>query len=306
MDHLDRRELLAFSAAALTGSAATAAPRLRPDAAGLAQERGGPGFRKAVGIGMIGVPGSLTDKFKALKRAGFDGVELDSPSDLKPDDVQRALEASGLGISGVVDSVHWNKPLSDPDPAVRAEGLRGLEQALRDCKVYGGTSVLLVPAVVTKQVSYWDAWWRSQAEVRKLLPLAAELQITIAIETVWNRFLLGPTEVARYVDELCSPWAGVHLDCGNLVTFGFPEHWVPILGKRIKKLHVKDFKRGLAGYKGFDVKLNEGDADWPTIVKALRTAGYDGWFTAEVHGGDEAYLTDLGHRMDSFLQEQGK
>jgi hexulose-6-phosphate isomerase len=119
---------------------------------------------------------------------------------------------------------------------------------------------------------------------------------------VWNRFLLGPTELARYVDELQSEWVGVHFDAGNLVTFGFPEHWVEVLGKRIRKVDVKDFKRGRADFQGFDVLLNDGDADWPAIVAALRKVGYDGWFTAEVNGGDVAYLKDLARRMDAFLK----
>ncbi|MBM4063477.1 MAG: sugar phosphate isomerase/epimerase, partial [Planctomycetes bacterium] len=201
-----------------------------------------------------------------------------------------------------VGNVHWNKPLSDPDPAVRAAGRKALEAALREAKAFGASSVLLVPAVVKKDVPYLDAWTRSQAEVKQVLPLAAELQVKVLIENVWNRFLLGPTELARYVDELQSEWTGVHFDAGNLVQFGFPEHWVPVLGKRIQKVDVKEFKRGRANYEGFDVKLNEGDTDWPAVVAALKLVGYDGWFAAEMGGGDAEYLKDLGRRMDAFLR----
>ncbi|MGE3353670.1 MAG: sugar phosphate isomerase/epimerase family protein [Planctomycetota bacterium] len=247
---------------------------------------------------MIAAGDGVADKLRLLRDCGFDGVEFDSPSDLDRDAALAAAKDAGLEVPGVVDSVHWQKPLSAADPAVRAEGLAALQQALRDAKAYGGTSVLLVPAVVRKDVPYADAWERSQAEIRKALPLAEELGVDILIENVWNNFLLGPTELQRYVDELGSERMGVHFDPGNLVRFGFPEHWVPILGPRIKKVDVKDFDRKR---HSFDVALGEGDTDWPALMKELRAIGYDGWFTAEMKGGDGDYLRDLARRMDAFL-----
>ena len=218
-----------------------------------------------------------------------------------------ARDATGLEIPGVVDSVHWNKTLGDPDPKVRAEGLAALETALRDCKRYGGTSVLLVPAVVSKAISYADAWERSQAEIRKALPLAAELGVTIAFENVWNHFLLSPLEAARYVDAFESPRVGWHFDVGNVVNYGWPDQWIRTLGPRIKKLDVKEFsrkKRDAEGlWKGFDVEIGdpEGDCDWPAVRKALAEIGYSGWAAAEVKGGDEARLKDVAARMDRVL-----
>lgn len=292
---LSRRSFLATAAGALaTSPLAAAATHIAPK----------PGWspKKAVKIGMVDVKGTLLDKFTAVRDAGFDGIELDSPGMPPYADVLAAMDKTGLSVPGVVDSVHWQKTLSHADSAVRDEGRKALEQALRDAKAVGASSVLLVPAVVSKQVSYLDAWSRSQAEIRKVLPLAAELQVKVLIENVWNQFLLGPTELARYVDELQSPWVGVHFDAGNLVQFGWPEHWVPILGPRIQKIDVKEYKRGRAGHQGFDCALNEGDADWPAIVTALRKVGYDGWFTAEMRGGDATYLRDLARRMDAFLR----
>lgn len=294
MASITRRDLVSISTAAILSH--WTLPAERPT---LPKRRG---FLKAVKIDMVQQGASLAEKFKILRDCGFDGVELDSPSSLQRDEVLAAKAQSGLQIPGVVDSEHWSKPFSDQDPAVRAAGREALTIALHDAKTFGCTSVLVVPAVVTKTVTYEDAWQRSQAELKSLLPLAAELQIQLLIENVWNKFLLGPTELARYVDELHSEWVGVHFDAGNLVTFGFPEHWVPILGHRIQKVDVKDFKRGRADSKGFDVKLNEGDSDWPSIVAALKKIGYQGWFTAEMQGGNAAYLKDLGQRMDSFLK----
>ena len=208
MANLNRRQLVGGSAA-LLGTLAL-------PSRGASRWRG-PNLKKAVKIGMVKVDGSLKDKFQLLVDLGFDGVELDSPNDLDPDEVLAAKEATGIQIPGVVDAVHWRDTLGDPDPEVRARGLRGLETALRDAKTYGGTTALLVPAVVNEKISYDEAYRRSQEEIRKALPLAQELEIAIAIENVWNHFLLSPMEAARYVDQFESPWVGWYFDVGNIV-----------------------------------------------------------------------------------------
>ncbi|MEE2775365.1 MAG: sugar phosphate isomerase/epimerase family protein [Acidobacteriota bacterium] len=290
--HLDRRRFL-------TLATASAAAAMAPVSTGAAPRDG---MMKALKIGMIRVDGSVEDKFRAAAAAGFDGVELDSPNELDTAEVLAARDATGLEIPGVVDSVHWRQHLSDPSPEVRAAGLAGLETALRDCKAYGGSTVLLVPAVVSKRVSYADAYRRSQAEIRKALPLAAELGIQIAIENVWNGFLLSPVEAARYVDEIESPQLGWYFDVGNIVNFGWPEHWIDTLGKRILKLDIKEYsreKRDAEGPRaGFDVKLLEGDCDWPSVMSALDRIGYRGWGSAEVPGGGPDRLRDISSRMD--------
>jgi len=256
-------------------------------------------------------PGStLADKLKLVRDLGYDGVELDSPNDFSPDDVLKARDASGgLIINGVVDSVHWSKTLGDPDPAVRAEGVKGLERALRDAKTYGASSVLLVPAVVNEKISYADAYARSQEEIRRVLPLAAELNVKIAFENVWNNFLLSPLEAARYIDDFKSPMVAWHFDVGNIVNYGWPEQWIRTLGPRIYKLDIKEYSRkkrndeGL--WKGFDVEIGEGDCNWPEVVKALDEVGYsrgeNRWAALEVGGGDEKRLKFLLDRTRALL-----
>ena len=188
---------------------------------------------------------------------------------------------------------------------MRAEGRAGLETALRDCASYGGTTALLVPAVVNGEVGYDEAWERSSAEIRKVLPLAEELGVQIALENVWNGFLLSPLEAARYVDQFESEAIGWYFDVGNVVNFGWPEQWIRILGPRILKLDIKEFSRkkrndeGL--WKGFGVKIGDGDCDWPAVRAALAEIGYTGWATAEVGGGDEERLRDIKARMDEVL-----
>ena len=254
--------------------------------------------------GTVGVKGSVVEKMKAVKEAGFDGVEMMGQMD--QDEVLRARDEAGLVIPSVCCRDHWGKPLSDPNPRVREEGLDSLKQSLRDAKRYGASSVLLVPAVVSKEVSYADAYNRSQAEIRKAVPLAEELGVKIAIENVWNQFLLSPLEAARYVDEFQSPAVGWHFDVGNILNYGWPEQWIRILGPRIQKLHIKEFsrkKRDSQGlWKGFDVKLLEGDNDWPAVMKAVDDVGYRGWAITEQGGGDSPEgLKDLVQRLEKIL-----
>ncbi len=294
---VDRREFLKTVGGGLAAAGLTVTSARTAHAAAAK-----PRIKKAVKFGMVAGKMSILDKFKMLKDLGFDGVEMSSPSGIDKDQVVAARDKTGLEIPGVVNSVHWSKPLSHPDPAVRQACVQSIETALRDAKLYGGTSMLLVPAVVNKEISYDDAYKRSQAEIRKVLPLAKELGITIAIENVWNHFLLSPMETARYIDEFNSPYVRAYFDVGNIVNYGWPEHWIRILGKRIAKLDIKEFSRkrrdkeGL--WKGFQVELGEGDCDWPAVMKALRDIDYTGWGTAEVRGGDRKRLKEIADRMD--------
>jgi L-ribulose-5-phosphate 3-epimerase len=262
------------------------------------------------GIMFATVPGkmSVRDKFKMIRDAGFDGVEAMGGMD--HDEVLQARDAAGLQIPSVCDSVHWVKPLTDPNPGVREVGLEGLKTALRDCKAYGGSSVLLVPGVVNQHISYVDAYERSQTEIRKAIPLAEELGVKIAIENVWNQFLLSPLEAARFVDEFNSPAVGWHFDVGNIIASGWPEQWIRTLGKRIQKLHIKEYSRkkrddeGL--WKGFQVDYLEGDNDWPAVMRALDEIGYHGWAIAEpaFHPpglDDAAFVTHVREKMDQIL-----
>ncbi len=259
---------------------------------------------KGIMWGTIGVKGSVLEKMEAVKAAGFEGVEMMSHMD--PEEVLKARDATGLTIPSVCGAQHWAKPLSSPDPKVREEGLEALKQTLRDAKRYGASSVLLVPAVVSKEVNYAEAWTRSQEEIRKAIPLATELGVKIAIENVWNQFLLSPLEAARYVDEFKSPAVGWHFDVGNILNYGWPEQWIRILGTRIQKVHIKEFsrkKRDKEGlWKGFEVALLEGDNDWPAVMKALDDIGYHGWAITEQGGGDTPEgLKELATRLGKII-----
>jgi hexulose-6-phosphate isomerase len=290
-----------------TGALALAAmsPRLfAQEPAPAAAQKPKRDIKRGVMWATVGVKGSVLEKMQAVKDAGFDGVEMMSHMDA--DEVLRARDKTGLVIPSVCGRDHWSKPLTSPDPKVREEGVESLKQCLRDAKRYGASSVLLVPGVVNENISYADAYTRSQAEIRKAIPLAEELGVKIACENVWNYFLLSPLEAARFVDEFKSPAVGWHFDVGNVVTYGWPEQWVRILGPRIQKVHIKEYSRKkrdkLGMWKGFEVSLLEGDNDWPAVVKALDDINYHGWAITEQPGGNTAEgLADLRQRLDKIL-----
>ena len=262
-------------------------------------------YKKSLKYGMIKEDIPMVEKFKLVKELGFDGVEMNSPNEFDTKEVVKASKKAGLPIPGIIDSVHWQMRLTDPDPSIRAKGLEGLRTAIRDAKDYGASTVLLVPGRATKEVSYDDAYNRSQEEIRKILPMAEEYGIKIAIENVWNMFLLSPLEMARYIDEFESEWIGAYFDVGNIVNYGWPEHWIKILGKRIIKVDIKEYSRELRDKEGpragFRPKLGDGDCDWPDVRKAFEEIGYKGWASAEVPGGGRERLLEISQNMDKIL-----
>jgi hexulose-6-phosphate isomerase len=299
-----RRDFLKRSAIAGAGAlAAASAPALFAQNDGTAATHKIP-RGKGIMYATIGLKGTVMEKFQAAKEAKFDGVE--AMSHMKQDEVLAARDATGLKVPSVCGSKHWEKTLSDPNPAVREEGLQALLQTLRDAKAYGARSVLLVPGTVTKDVTYAECYQRSQEQIRKALPLAEELKVKIAVENVWNNFLLSPLEAARYIDEFQSPWIGWHFDVGNIIVYGWPEQWIHTLGKRIVTLHIKEFSREKARdkglWKGFDVEFLKGSNDWHAIMAALRDIGFDGWGISEQPGaGSLEGMRKLSEEMDRIF-----
>ena len=266
-------------------------------------------LHKGIMWATVGVKGTLLEKMQAVKAAGFEGVEPMGGMD--QDEVIKGLAASGLKAGSVCCHTHWAKPLSDPNPAVRAAGLEGLQQSLRDAHRYGAPSVLLVPAVVNDKITYDEAWNRSIAEIKKAVPLAKKLGVRISIENVWNNFLLSPLEAARYIDEFKSPFVRWHFDVGNVINYGWPEQWVHILGPRIQTLHIKEYSRAksdkLGKWAGFNAEFLTGDNHWPAVMKALDDIGFDGWAIAEQGGGDSPEgLTKLSREMDRIFAGEGQ
>jgi L-ribulose-5-phosphate 3-epimerase len=289
MQSQDRRTFLksagaAMAATTILGCAAHAqAPKMK--------------WKKAFMLGAV-AEGPVLEHFQLLKEAGFEGVELLSPNKFQLDEVLKARDQTGLIIHGISGSEHWNSPLSSPDPAVVDKGLAAIRKSILDCKAYGGSTVLLVPAIVRPNVSHREAYARSQANIRKILPDAEAAGIKIAIEEVWNKFLLSAPEFARYIDEFATPTVGAYFDVGNVVEFGYPQEWIRELGKRILKIHIKEYAKA----KRFSYELGDGkEMDWPAIRTALSDIGYDGWITAEVGLESLDKMKDVVQRMDRIL-----
>jgi hexulose-6-phosphate isomerase len=257
-------------------------------------------IKKALLIGMLPRDLSYADRFKLVRDTGFEAVEcVTTPEQKVAEEIKKAAESAGIRIHSVMNQVHWKMPLSSSDPQVVAESMKGMETSLRNAKFWGADTVVLVPAVVNPETSYQEALERSQRNIRRLLPLAQELNVIIGIENVWNKFLLGPLEFAAYVDGFKSPWVRAYFDIANVLFYGYPQDWIRTLGKRIVKIHLKDFsfRKDVAAF----VALREGDANWPAIYKALAEVGFSGTATCELPGGDEAYLKEVSRRVDLIL-----
>ncbi|MCA9119048.1 MAG: sugar phosphate isomerase/epimerase [Planctomycetaceae bacterium] len=244
-------------------------------------------IKKAVKYHMITEDLSIRDKFQLLKELGFDGVELRTRDKFDRGEALRASESTGLPIHGVINS-------SDPD----------IKSAIELAKYFGGTSVLVVVPTDAKG-SYLANYKERQDIIRRAIPDAEKHEIKILIENVWASFLIEPLSMARFVDELDSPMVGVYFDVGNNIRWGYAEHWIEVLGKRIGKLDIKEFDRTLQNNEGlrngFNVEIGEGSVDWPRVREELQKIEYSGWATAEVKGGGRERLAEIAARMNNVL-----
>ena len=262
-------------------------------------------LRKAIMYSTIGLEGSVLQKFRAMKEAGFEGVE--PMGAMNRDEVLAAFKETGLQAASLCDHIHWVKPLSAPDEATRKLGLEGLLQSLRDAHAYGAGSVLLVPGIARDGVSYEECWQRSIVEIKKAIPVAKDLGVKISIENVGNNFITTPEQAMDFLDAINSEWVGWHFDIGNVGrNYGPAERWIQVLGKRIVRIHVKDFStkpRG-SGARGERPKLLEGETNWPAVMNALDRAGYQGWAISEQpasQAADVQTARDLAERMDKIF-----
>ena len=297
-----RRDFLKASGAAVAGAgliksvAASPAPAAAPKKAKLT---------KGLVWGMLPEKLSYEERFKLAVDAGFEAVEAYTVEDQgEAEKIKTAAEKAGIPITSVMNQAHWPFPMSSNDPEAVKKSLDGMRTSLRNAALWGANAVLLVPGVVDPATPYHVVYERSQKHIRELIPLAEELKVSIAVEEVWNKFLLSPMEFARYVDEFKSPWVRAYFDVGNVVIFGYPQDWIRTLDKRIVKVHLKDFKVLTQGFSPFStefVNLGDGDINWPEVRKALDEIGYQGTVIAELDEGDLGYLTDVRKRIDRLL-----
>jgi hexulose-6-phosphate isomerase len=260
-------------------------------------------IRKSVLISMLSKDRPYAERFAMARDAGFEAIEMQTiGKDEEAAEIKEASQKAGLRIHSVMNMEHWQSPLSSSDPAVVNRSVQGMETSLKNAALWGADTVLLVPAVVDANTPYKDAYTRSQRVIReRLVPMARDLKVIIAVEEVWNKFLLSPLEFARYVDEFDSPWVRAYFDVGNVVIYAFPQDWIRTLGSRIVKIHLKDFTFDRRNGRFTWKNIGEGDIDWVEVRRALNEISYSGYVTTEVNGGDAAYLKDLAGRVDRFL-----
>jgi hexulose-6-phosphate isomerase len=269
-----------------------------------------------------GLEGSkpVAEAFVQAKKAGYDSVEvcLSDTGDVSLQTTEqsarqiiKAASDAGIKISSVATGLFWGKSLTASDPAVRADALEIGKKLIDVAAWLEAGAVLVVPGSVdvffdpTSEVVEFDTVWsRATEAVGSLIPRAEAAKITIGIENVWNKFLTGPVEYKAFIDQFNSEWIGSYFDVGNCLLYGYPEHWIRSLGKRIKRVHFKDFRRAVGTAAGF-VDILSGDVNWPEVMKAFKEIGYDGFVTAEMvpiyTHYPEVLVTNTSRAMDAIL-----
>ena len=280
-------------------------------------------MKKSISIWSFYGDWSLKDKMKLAKDAGFEGLELDVSGDgpITLDSDEDAIAAigslaadSGLTLSGLATGMYWEFNPASENAETRAQAKVVLEKQIRVASQLGIGAVLVVPGSVgadfipgCEEVSYDKVWDRATEFISNALPLAKELGVDIGIENVWNKFLLSPLEMARFIDQFDDVRVGSYFDVGNVLATGYPEHWIRILKDRIRRVHVKDYRRAVGSVDGF-VDLLSGDVNWPAVVQSLKSIGYSGWVAAEMippvpfyKYAPETLIDNTSRAMDSIF-----
>ncbi len=259
-----------------------------------------------IGVTQIILPNlSLDETLQLCRDAGYEAVELVFAEGRDPDvrlsaeeirQVGRRCAEAGVEVGSVIARFQGPANLLSTNPQEVENGRRNLARALEIAGLLGVGATLLHPGQLTPAGTYQRAWDQLVGILREMAPLAAAHRCAIAVENVWNKFLLSPREMRQFLDEVDSPWVGCYLDTANMMAYGFPEHWIRELGPRIRRVHFKDFRRKEHRF----VHLLEGDTDWPTVMAELRAIGYDGPVIHEVSGDREVQI-EMARRMRQIV-----
>jgi L-ribulose-5-phosphate 3-epimerase len=239
----------------------------------------------------------VADAMAQAKELGFDAIELciassgvltHAATQAQCAEIVAKADELGIEIASVASGESWGCSPTDDDPAVRSKIVEFTKKSLQVTKWLGTDAYLFVPGAVdvffleeSPVVPYDVCYARAKAAVAQILPTAEQLGVTLGIENVWNKFLLSPLELRDFIDGFGTGAVGSYFDAGNVLLTGYPEHWIQILGKRIVRVHVKDFKKSIGTAEGF-VDMLEGDLDFQALKAALAGVGYNGYITAEM------------------------
>lgn len=255
----------------------------------------------------------LDKKLSLATDAGFHGVELnlDESSEFHLESTVDELEKIDsliklyrLEIVSISTALLWNYPITSNDETIRDKGITVIKKMIDFAAFFSVDTVLVVPGLVTEEVNYKTAYERTKIALTSLARFAEEKGVTIAIENVWNKFLLSPLEMKRLIDEIGSPFVKVYFDVGNILAIGFPEQWISILGTYIQRIHVKDYKREVGTLHGFTTLL-QGDVNWPNVFNSLQEIEYQGYITAEVMPPTylvEKHIYDLSASIEAIIR----
>ena len=254
-------------------------------------------MKKSISVWSFYGDWSLKEKMALAKDAGFEGIEVDVSGDgpINLDSDEAAIDEvgslaadAGLTLSGLATGMYWEFNPASENAETRSNAKRVIETQIRAASRLGIDAILVVPGSVgadfipgCEEIPYNLVWDRATEFVQGALPLAKESGVTICIENVWNKFMLSPMELARFIDQFDDERVGSYFDVGNVLATGYPEHWIHLLAKRIQRVHVKDYRRAVGSVDGF-VDLLSGDVNWPAVMQALDEIGYDGWVAAEM------------------------
>ncbi len=326
---LTRREWLAYSAAggaglAMAGKMAAATPaaaRSNPDRQY--------NMKKSINLWALPYPEEmdLETCFDICADAGFEGVEVnyDLEGDLSPEaseDEIRAIgdmaRAKGLEIAGVCSFLFWPYPFTHEDPDVREQGVDLAAKMIRATRLLGSNELLVVPGATyvpfmpeEPPVRFDVAEERATQAVRRLLEAAEHQEVHMNMENIFiNAFLHTPREMNDFVDQFDSEYVQVHFDTGNIMQYHFPEHWIPLLGTRIRHVHLKEFNRDVHQFNLDTFRpLLDGSTNWPAVLDALEDAGYTGYLTFEYFNPfphhPEALVYHTSDALDRMLGRKG-
>lgn len=273
---------------------------------------------------------SLEKCIETAKKAGFDSIEINmsdggepvdktifdelSFSDSKalttsstPDEIRAIKEMAeryGIDTPSLSTSLFWSYPLTSNDIKIVEKAKEIVRKMIDAAVVLGADTILVVPGLVNEEVSYAKAYERSRESLKELAKYAEEKKVGIGVENVWNRFLLSPVEMRRFVEEIGSPYVGTYFDVGNVLNFSYPEYWIEVLAETIRKVHVKDFSTSVGNINGF-TNLLAGDVNWKRVMEAFRKIGYDSYVTAELSPYKffpENLIYDTSRAMESIFR----
>jgi len=254
-------------------------------------------MKKSISIWSFSGPWNLEQKLRLAKEAGFAGLEIDlsedGPVNLKSTvaelkAVRTLADKCGITLSGLATGLYWGANACSAKAAVRAKAAALLNKQIKCAAALGIDAILVVPGAVgvdfipgCEVVPYDLAYERASDFIKAALPAAEKAGVTLCVENVWNKFLLSPLEMKAFIDSLGSERAAAYFDVGNVLATGYPEHWISILGSRIKRIHIKEYRRNVGTADGF-CDLLAGDVPWPEVIAALKSIKYNSWIAAEM------------------------